>query len=939
MSIKVLAELERCGIKHEYGSDGAYVKVQCPFHPDEHASGTLAVQGGAFKCFAASCGRSGDVLTYFAAVLRSTRKAVLVDFAKRYQLDTAKTIAPETVERYHQAIWLAKPLLQELFDRGVTEDLIRRYRLGEKNGRITIPVRNAHGMVVNVRMYLPGAPGDQKMRNTSGYSKLRLFPADQLQYDSVCVMGGECKALAAIPQLNPHGVGCVAATGSEGSWDHSLTEQLAGKRCWVLMDIDAGGKKGAERVAAALAPAVPWLGVPELPLDPDQYPTGDVNDFVAREKGELWPLLEKCERWQPKAKARVDDEEPVDVSLTGAIAAERTGQRVRFDAVVTSLDTSPYVIPRRITPQCDRAQKECAVCAVWAAGEGRDLEVHPESQDVLELVNAPRSRQRETLMRALGVPKSCPSFEANVSEYMNAEDVRLSPSMDISSKGSEKVLQPALCVGRGLEANEPYKMVGRLYPDPQTQQSMLLVSAYEATQDALSTYVPGDTERLRAFQPDVWTADGVQRRLDRLYADLECNVTGIVGRRDLHLLVDLAYHSPLLLTMDGRVEKGWMDVLAVGDSSQGKSKLLKEMVGFYGLGERMECKNSTAAGLLGGLQQSGKRWMLEWGVIPTHDRRLVALDEVKGASPEVLARLTDMRSSGVAEITKIEKRRTHARTRLVMMSNPRGGLSIGGHAYGVMAILELMGSPEDVRRSDIAMVVVADEVDPELINQYRSNGRKVPHTHVRELCRELVLWAWTRDPSQVSISEEVTKLILAEANRLASRYTDKIPLLDRGSTRLKLARAAASLACRTFSTDDGSSVLVRPCHVEYVGQYVDRLYSSPYHGYLDYSKATAATSALASPDVVEAAIRATPFPRDLVDSLLGATRFDQSDFQDWCGYQRDQAGEFVSLLVRKRAIMRDGRHYRKTPPFNELLRGLQSKGDLDDRPAFLEEKF
>ena len=68
----------------------------------------------------------------------------------------------------------------------------------------------------------------------------------------------------------------------------------------------------------------------------------------------------------------------------------------------------------------------------------------------------------------------------------------------------------------------------------------------------------------------------------------------------------------------------------------------------YKLGARHECKNATSAGLLGGLQQLGSRWFVSWGIIPMHDKRLVVLEEIKGTPIEVLAKLTDMRSSGIA---------------------------------------------------------------------------------------------------------------------------------------------------------------------------------------------------------------------------------------------------------------------------------------------------
>ena len=233
----------------------------------------------------------------------------------------------------------------------------------------------------------------------------------------------------------------------------------------------------------------------------------------------------------------------------------------------------------------------------------------------------------------------------------------------------------------------------------------------------------------------------------------------------------------------------------------------------------MECKNATVAGLLGGLQQMGNRWFVTWGVIPTHDKRLVVLEELKGTSVEVISKLTDMRSSGVAEIPKIEKRRTHARTRLIALSNPRSDRPLSSYNFGIESIKELIGGLEDVRRFDFALLVSNTEIDAATLNklqQYRPAGNQIFDA---ESCRRLILWAWTREPSQIQYGSGAYEQILSEATRLCSIFTESIPLVDRGSMRLKLARLSASLACRTFSCDDTlENVIIRECHVEYISK-------------------------------------------------------------------------------------------------------------------------
>jgi len=500
-----------------------------------------------------------------------------------------------------------------------------------------------------------------------------------------------------------------------------------------------------------------------------------------------------------------------------------------------------------------------------------------------------------------------------------------------------------MCVGHGLQANEPYKFTGRMYPHPKTQQSVLLLSQYSPTQDALSTYKPTEPEleELHIFQPVKWDVQSIEDKLREIYDDFEANVTRIFQRRDLHLVVDLVYHSALLFYFDKRLVKGWVEALVAGDSSQGKSEASTRIMEHYGLGERLVCKGATVAGLQGGLQQSGGRWWVTWGIIPTHDKRLVMLDELKGASTEVIGHLTDMRSSGVAEIAKIEKRRTHARTRLLAISNPRSSRPMSTYNFGVEVIQELIGGLEDIRRFDMALLLSAEQVSAAALNELQRNRPQIKHRFTAELCRRCVLWSWTRDEDDVIFTEGASSAILDQSAKLCATYHEAIPLVDRGSMRYKLARLAVALACRTFScgNNDKNVVIVRTCHVLFVAAMLDRIYGDKVFGYRDFSYAMQVSTALVKEEEIKSSIMQTPFPRDLVEALLHTNEIELRDLCDWCSYERSEAIQLLSVLVRRHALVRDKNAYRKNPAFIDLLKSLRDSGELDknQRPDYIPE--
>ena len=437
------------------------------------------------------------------------------------------------------------------------------------------------------------------------------------------------------------------------------------------------------------------------------------------------------------------------------------------------------------------------------------------------------------------------------------------------------------------------------------------------------------------FRPNEWTVESIDEKLDLIYKYYSHNVTRIYERPRLHQLIDLTYHSVLSMWVDERAVKGWLEVLVIGDSSQGKSDVADQMMGYYGLGQSVECKNATTPGLLGGLEQIGGKWFARWGIIPKNDRRLVFLEELKGLHPTVFAKLTDMRSSGEAEIPKIHQSKAPARTRLVAFTNPPENNIMNNYAYGIKAIEELIRNPEDIRRFDAAIVLNKDDIDAKLINRREKMEEPFPQLSARRL----VLWAWTRTIAQINISDETYQRAVEHSNKLCEVYTDTIPLLDRGSTRFKILRFACALACRTFSSDEtGQNVIVLPCHVDWVVKFLTEEYSSPSNGYLSFSKDDRVRQEVVNIVSLRDDIMNTPRPRELAQRMIATHLLEIQDFQDFCAWNRDEAAIFLSLLVRNNALQREGRAYKKTPACIQLLREIIAGGGEDPPPHIKEDE-
>jgi len=388
-------------------------------------------------------------------------------------------------------------------------------------------------------------------------------------------------------------------------------------------------------------------------------------------------------------------------------------------------------------------------------------------------------------------------------------------------------------------------------------------------------------------------------------------------------------HQFFFLEINQRLEKGWVEVLIVGDTSQGKSQVGKNLMEYYGLGELVECKNATRAGLLGGQESINKRYFITWGKIPLNDRQLVLLEELGGMSHDVFSKLTEVRSSGIAQITGISKgdQKAPARTRIIANSNPRSDRNISDYNYGVDCLVDLIGSRQDLRRFDLVMIVERGEVDN---TEFKSIRPRITSRYSAEIARELVLWSWTREKAIFENEDYLFKAV----DPLYEKFSTDIPIVDAGGMRFKLGRLSAALAARTFSEKDGN-VYVRNCHIDYMVQFLITLYSKPSFGYLQYSEKIKATERLVNPRAVrDKILNDLAYPEEFVEHLLEADYVDKFFFQDLLEMDLETATKVLSFFIRQRALRREEKKgYRKTKSFIDLLKEMQV--NIERLPDFL----
>ncbi len=916
-----------------FPTDANNIKCLCPFHKDTNPSCSVEVNTGVWKCFV--CDAKGSIYNLLARKANKTELDIRNDLSLRFGVSNDKSADIKAIERYCRALLKNEWLQNQLFYRGLTPELLVYYRLGADRDRVTIPIKNVAGYYVNIRRYKPDAQYN-KFISQKGRGENRLYPIEQLSFDTIVLCGGELKAIVAAYYLNLHGIGAISGTSGESNLSIPLAEQFHGKTVYVCMDIDQAGIIAAEKIAGILVRYAKKVHITSLPLDVKELPRGDINDYVRLNRSDDNSFLYKAifensvahtlKKIEPHKQ---NGEVPKDVGLFNAIEGDNVGSRVRLKGRVAAILDQPYEIPKVITVSCDRSQLFCSYCPVFHSKDDQEYTIPEESKSIISMCDAHEVVQHVELKVAVGIPKKCKVCTFKILSHYSIQEARISNVLSMTERDNVAGMQTAYCVGNNLEPNCEYTFTGRNFAHAKTQTASFIFSQYDPLEDELSSYKGKRIKDLKEFQPEEWTVKSIRDKLSCIYDDLEANVTYIYERRRIHLAVDLAYHSPLQFVLDDELQKGWVEVLIIGDSSIGKTKTANNLKEHYGVGKRTSCKGATLAGLLGGLASISNRWFVTWGIIPTYDKQLVILEELSGITRGAFQGMTDMRSTGIAEITKIEKRSTHARTRLVAISNPIRGKSVNSYTFGIQAIEELIRAPEDIRRFDLCLTESEDDIDIVKLSKLQSYRPNIEHKYTGELCRELILWGWSRDHSQVKFEDAAIRLIEPVVNKLCDTFSESCPIIDKGSTRYKVARLAASLAVRTFSHENEDTVLIRECHIEFIFNMLMKFYSETKIGYLRYSESIKYTNELRDVDIIRIQIDKIVHAKDFVSKMLYCIDFDMDDLADWTGYPRDFARPVLSLLVRKNAVVRMGKfRYKKTDAFNSYLHDLFGSGEL-----------
>lgn len=245
-------------------SHGDEMRVFCPRCEDpatsKSRSASINVENGLWSC-RKSEDHKGTVYDLMHEIARE--RGTTIGATARARRKTTGTDAKDTlpppmgeqaeadVQAWQRRLQNNPQYLKYLTEvRGLSLPTIKRAEIGWDGERYTFPIRDAEGVLRNVRLHKRGG-GKYKWRPTDGHGTAMLAYTGTLAKDvPVILAAGEMDALLTQQKLGK-GFAVVTATGGEGTVPRDLSP-LAGREVCVAYDLDEPGQLGAAKIVKAL---------------------------------------------------------------------------------------------------------------------------------------------------------------------------------------------------------------------------------------------------------------------------------------------------------------------------------------------------------------------------------------------------------------------------------------------------------------------------------------------------------------------------------------------------------------------------------------------------------------------------------------------------------------------------------------------------------------
>lgn len=930
--------------------------VLCPLHND--TSPSLKINSnGSFKCFSPACignkgGRSPIGFYQFYNKIDSFFEAQ----RRMYHEEVEPVIEEIVIKRYMGNLFneAASEFLQWLeVNRGWSRKVMYAFGLGlTKSGdRITIPIHNRFAFCTTLLLYNvkhhPSFPHTATLNK--GMSTTMLWPRNILSSSSVeqvLLCEGQSDTIAACSIAVP----AVTVGSSNNIMSSEDMLMLQGKEVHVCYDMDEPGRIGAHKMADNLVRSgIEKVKIIELPFE-DENNT-DLTDWLVKEKRKKDDLINIIAGtdyyktsvpvfFETKKELVKSDKRHPFVSLSGIRKQENFNKDWVTECVVSGIHDRTLLAPRIIRLTCKKPNpKKCGHCVFNLDPKHQAIEEFKASdKDLVKVIEESHRNILNVCKDRRGLGKGC-IITAEILKTHELSKILVTEPVQSAGTRTECVQIFGYYFGINVVVNMPYQCTGYTTTHPKDGSMVAIFRELKPIASSLEDFKITDSVRQSLLPFRVSENDDLFTYFMELYNTAAYAITKIRGRPELHMAVDLAFHSPVSFILGKEYHrKGSIECLIFGDERCGKGYVAERLQQYYEVGEVVNAENVSFMNLVAGIKMITGFRGIAWGRLAMRHRDTIIIDEMGELHPDTLGALSRIRSEGYAEISKDGLTgKANAICGIIWLSNPRDKRSMAQFTFGITAFQGLMPAAADQARFDYVMAVKKSEVPASVINSPETNTAEFPFT--KEQCHDLIMWIKSRKEDEIIFTPDAQSLILEKTIEMADTYSGDIPLVLAENFRFKLAKVAASIAGRIWNSDPSGEILMvdRRC-VECAVNFYHTIYDSETLGYRYYSdldkKQVEFDQELISRTIKRAAIRAQIQPITFVEQIVVHQHLTEHDLEIILKAEISEVREFIHTLSSQNCLLRKHNFYVKSIMFNEFLRrclqeGIQVQETLD----------
>ena len=813
----------------EYDFSKRETAVCCPFphhtesgieYYETNPSAHINLDKGLFHCKVCDTGLSE--IAFISKVLGTSYESA----SKIAKMFTTK----EDKYTWNKNYQISEDIKSKCLSLGISETVVDELDIKTEFGdEIAFPVF-MYGKLVDVRSYRPHDRAN-KIKSRAGTTSGLIIPFDIWRYTPKNKWTILCAGEKDMAVTRSQGFNAITLTGGEKALP-KITTAFKDRKIAICYDNDEAGISGARALASELIKYTSEVKVVTNFHEVCKEHGEDLTDYFTKYNKTKADLID-CINSTPlytleEAREEQQKRRPL-ISLLEASKPQYINRIVQSNVQVVATYEKAMPVPTTIYAKKINCVGE-AKYNQMLVGEERTWELSENTcQDVLKLIdnNFTEDQIRENIRSILGISK----YERDVKVEKPTKDTvyqcNVTDLFEATSKDIATIEFTAYVLKKRLESGKKYLITYKLVPHPYKGQqlTMIIVDVEEACDSITNFRVTDEVKKnLDLFRN---LEGSVKERLDKL-AEMAKAYIGYDGYNNLIQAIDLSYHTVLEYNFGTfKNVRGYLDTLIVAESRVGKSSTAEAFQKLYKLGAftSLAGNSATIPGIIGGSTKVNGNYQTRAGLIPMNHRGLVIFEELAKCNSNLVRELTDIRSSNQVRIARVSGTLTlPALVRMITLTNVKNTGNkirpINSYPNGVDILVELIGSPEDIARYDL-MLVLGEQgnkvIDPfwEPIEPFEPEAYQ---TRIR--------WVWSRTADQVVIDQEVGRYVLEKCNELNKEYDSHIKIFGTEAWK-KVSRLAIAIAGYLVSTDSSyERIIVTKEHVDAAVQYLIDCYDN-----------------------------------------------------------------------------------------------------------------